>query len=42
MDEDNEENIIDEVGQLEILRDRRIKCTCDEDPDWCEVHCVFG
>lgn len=25
----------------EELKGRKVKCTCDDDPDWCEVHNVW-
>ena len=45
MEEDFEESEIseiDEIEELEILRGRHIVCTCDTDPDYCEVHQNFG
>lgn len=45
----DEEDIKDEIeadeleDQLEeVIRGRKLKCTCDYDPDFCEVHNEFA
>ncbi len=32
----------EELDEFEILHGRKATCTCDEDPDYCEVHNNWG
>lgn len=41
----DDEEIFDPEEELEIeeeLRGRRLICTCDENPDFCELHNEFA
>ncbi len=26
------------IEEYELLHERKVVCTCDEDPKWCELH----